>query len=268
MTVAAAFDRVLVGPGRQLAKVDLRADSDGKRWRSASMSGTVGAGGMTLALTPVAGGRTLTVLAEDAGAVLRTFGLGDGVQGGHLKVDGRFDDAPGGAAADTLNAHVAVEEFRMARAPLLAKLLAVTSITGIPDLMSGDGIGFTELSLQLTKTGDRRQITDGRASGTSLGLTAQGTIVGADDVADLTGTIVPVYSVNKLFGQIPVIGELVTGGGGGLFAFTYAVTGPLDNPSISVNPLSVLAPGFLRNLFRGLPNLVPEGDPPPMSNKQ
>jgi hypothetical protein len=268
MTVAAKFDRVLVGPGRQLAKVELRADADGKRWRSASMSGTVGTGGMTLNLMPEANGRALTVMAEDAGAVLRTFGLGDGVQGGHLKVDGRYDDAPGGAADDALNAHVAVEEFRMVRAPLLAKLLAVTSITGIPDLMSAEGIGFTEMSIQLAKTRDRLQITDGRASGTSLGLTAQGTISGPDDTADLTGTIVPVYSVNKLFGQIPVIGELVTGGGGGLFAFTYAVNGPLDNPSISVNPLSVLAPGFLRNLFRSLPNLVPEGEPPPMSNKQ
>jgi len=28
------------------------------------------------------------------------------------------------------------------------------------------------------------------------------------------------------------------------------MTGPMDDPEVSVNPLSVLAPGFLRNFFR------------------
>ncbi|MBI3516092.1 MAG: hypothetical protein HY060_18825, partial [Proteobacteria bacterium] len=269
MTVSAKLDRVLVGPGRQLAKVELRADSDGKRWRSASISGAVGAGGMTLSLTPEPGGRVLTVIADDAGAVLKTFGLGDEVQGGQLRLDGRYDDS-GNGGDDPLNAHIAIADYRMVRAPWLAKLLAVTSVTGIPDLLSGEGIGFAELSMQVVKTRNRLRIVEGRASGTALGLTVQGTVEGADDIADLTGTIVPVYSVNRLFGQIPVIGELVTGRGGGLFAFTYSARGPLDNPSVNVNPLSVLAPGFLRNLFHWLPDAQtqPDGQPPPTSTRE
>lgn len=71
------------------------------------------------------------------------------------------------------------------------------------------------------------------------------------EVVDLRGTIVPAYAVNSLFGNIPLLGDLITGGeeGGGLFAATYTAKGPLTSPTVSVNPLSALAPSFLRKLF-------------------
>jgi hypothetical protein len=269
MTVSAKLGRVVIGDGRQLDRVELRADSDGKRWRTASLSGGAGTGNLTLGLTPRDGRRELTVLSDDAGAVLKTFGITDDVRGGKLRIDGRYDDS---GAVDKLTAQLGIEEFRIVRTPMVAKLLAVTSITGIPEILSGEGIAFQELAMQLVKVPGRIDITDAKASGLSIGLTAQGTIQGADDVADLTGTIVPFVAVNSIFSQIPLIGELVTGRGGGLFAFTYKVTGPLANPSVSVNPLSVLAPGFVRNLFHWLPGVGGGGPgdatPPPMSNQQ
>ena len=58
------------------------------------------------------------------------------------------------------------------------------------------------------------------------------------------------YSVNRVLGAIPLLGNILTGGEGeGLFAVTYAISGSLEALDVSVNPLSVLAPGFLRNLF-------------------
>jgi hypothetical protein len=258
MTVSARLDRVLVGPGRQFDKVELRADSDGTRWRQAAISGAVGTGRMQLALTPRAGGRDLAITADDAGAVLRAFGLTDDMRGGKLRIEGRYDDV---GPLDKLQAKVAIDDYRIVRAPLLARLLAVTSVAGIPDLVNGEGIGFQDLSMQVVKQPGRLEIADGRASGRAMGLTVQGTIQGADDTADLKGTIVPINSVNRLFESIPLIGDIVTGKGGGLFAFTYAVKGPLDNPSVSVNPLSVLAPGFVRNLFHWLPSAPQSGTP-------
>jgi hypothetical protein len=263
MTVTARLDRVLVGPGRQFNRVDLRADSDGTRWHDAAISGAVGTGTMHLTMTPRAGGRDLAITADDAGAVLRAFGLTEDMHGGKLRIDGRYDDVE---PVDTLKARVGIDDYRIVRAPLLAKLLAVTSIAGIPDLLGGDGIGFQDLSMQVVKTPGRIAITDGRASGRAMGLTVQGTIQGSDDVAELTGTIVPINAVNGLFESIPLIGGIVTGRGGGLFAFTYTVKGPLDNPAVSVNPLSVLAPGVVRNLFRWLPSAPQPGVPPPANS--
>ena len=66
----------------------------------------------------------------------------------------------------------------------------------------------------------------------------------------MQGTIVPAYMLNSALGNIPLIGDLFTGGEGkGIFAATYAVEGPRDDPEVSVNPLAALAPGFLRELF-------------------
>ena len=62
----------------------------------------------------------------------------------------------------------------------------------------------------------------------------------------MQGTISPVYMLNGL-------GEFLTRRGEGVLGFNYSVTGAADAPDISVNALSVLAPGFLRDLLRGPP---------------
>jgi hypothetical protein len=35
-----------------------------------------------------------------------------------------------------------------------------------------------------------------------------------------------------------------------VFAATYTIRGPIDDPAVAVDPLSVLAPGIVRDLFR------------------
>ena len=96
------------------------------------------------------------------------------------------------------------------------------------------------------------KVTDAKATGLSLGYTAGGTIDIDAEVVDFEGTVVPAYVINSVLGHIPLLGTLFTGGekGGGVFAATYRMTGPMDDPEVSVNPLSILAPGFLRNFFR------------------
>ena len=87
-------------------------------------------------------------------------------------------------------------------------------------------------------------------------MTAKGQLDLATRTADLQGTIVPAYFFNSLLGDIPLIGKLFSPErGGGLFAATYAVRGSLDDPSVSVNPLAALTPGFLRGAFGLLDNL-------------
>ncbi|MFP3422545.1 AsmA-like C-terminal domain-containing protein, partial [Bacillus sp. SIMBA_161] len=84
----------------------------------------------------------------------------------------------------------------------------------------------------------------------ALGLTTKGEVDLDAGQLDLTGVVVPAASTNRVLADIPVLGKLLTGGEGeGLFAVTYDVTGPLNQPKVDVNPLSALAPGFLRGLF-------------------
>jgi hypothetical protein len=49
---------------------------------------------------------------------------------------------------------------------------------------------------------------------------------------------------------VPFIGEYLVGGKDeGIFGIDYRAKGSLDNPDVSVNPLSALAPGALRKMF-------------------
>ena len=53
---------------------------------------------------------------------------------------------------------------------------------------------------------------------------------------------------------MPLLGAILSGGEGeGVFAITFTLSGDADDPDIFVNPLSLLTPGFLRNVFEGAP---------------
>ena len=56
----------------------------------------------------------------------------------------------------------------------------------------------------------------------------------------------------SLLGNIPLIGTILVGEeGSGIFAGAYTVTGPRDNPRVTVNPLTALLPGVLRKIMTG-----------------
>ena len=94
------------------------------------------------------------------------------------------------------------------------------------------------------------ELTDARAFSQSLGLTAKGRLDLDAQTIDLQGTIVPAYFFNALLGNIPLVGKLFSPErGGGVFAASYTLRGPLADPNVSVNPLAALTPGFLRGLF-------------------
>ena len=95
-----------------------------------------------------------------------------------------------------------------------------------------------------------------------MGITASGKIDFGTDTIDINGTNVPAYTLNSLLGKIPIIGTILSGEkGGGIFAASYKVSGPVANPKMSVNPLSALAPGFLRKLMQGIEG-INEGKTP------
>jgi AsmA-like protein len=99
-------------------------------------------------------------------------------------------------------------------------------------------------------------IENGRAYGSALGITASGSLDARADAIDLRGELVPFYAVNSALGRLPLLGDIMIGGedGGGVFSASYHVSGPLADPQISVNPVTVLFPGFLRwilEVFQG-----------------
>ena len=143
------------------------------------------------------------------------------------------------------------ENFRIARAPALAQLLAVASLTGTLDTLQGQGIAFSSFEAPFRINATTLTLQQSRAVGQSLCITVEGTLRRAEGELNLGGVIVPLCPVNRLLGDIPLLGDLIVGEGIG--ATNYRVTGHTSSSSITVNPLSTLTPGFLRGLLFGNP---------------
>ena len=103
-----------------------------------------------------------------------------------------------------------------------------------------------------------------------VGLSVDGNIDYGRDRVLLNGTFVPAYGLNNLFSQIPLFGPIIGGGSHeGLFAVNFQVSGAASAPVLNINPLSAIAPGFLRKIFgAGIPRSpsppapIPQTAPP------
>jgi hypothetical protein len=250
------FDRVVLGPARAIAGLVAHAENDGLVLRQATVTGrtvTTGAGSTAggapfqLAIEPKASVRRLSISTSDAGGLLLALDVEDKMLGGRMTITGSYDDSRPG---HPLSGTAVIENFRVRNAPALGRLLEGMTLYGVVDLLRGPGLGFARLEAPFRYSSDILELADARAFSSSLGMTAKGRIDLARETADLQGTIVPAYFFNSLLGDIPLIGRLFSPErGGGVFAATYTVRGPLDNPTVSVNPLAALTPGFLRGVF-------------------
>jgi hypothetical protein len=248
VNVEATVDRVIMTPGHELREMRGSGTYAGGVIARADISGRMGERGtMRAQITPSGQRRALSLTADDAGALLNALDVITTMAGGTLTVRGSFDDtAPG----RPLSGEAEIVDFRMREAPAAARVLQAMTLYGLLDLARGPGLSFSRAVAPFSLTGQRLELRDARAFGSSLGFTAKGVIDRGAGRVDLEGTIVPAYFFNSLLGNIPIIGRIFSPEqGGGLFAATYRVRGPLNDPEASVNPLAALTPGFLRGLF-------------------
>lgn len=251
-TVEAGFSTVRLAGGQTLTGLTVSAANDGHVFRRLSLHAAIGkAGTLEAEIAPgarqPAGGRTLTVRASDAGALAAGLGLPFVLTGGQLAVAGSYAPAPDAPLRGTAE----LDNFRLRDAPVLAKLLQAVTLYGLVEVLRGPGLGISQLIAPFSLGGGVLTLDNARAFSPSLGVTAAGRIDLGRDRIDLRGTIVPAYFFNALLGHLPLVGRLFSPErGGGVFAASYALSGDLGHPDMSVNPLAALTPGFLRDLFK------------------
>ena len=113
-----------------------------------------------------------------------------------------------------------------------------------------EGLAFTKLTLPFTSDDRFVKIGESLIKGADLGATAEGVIRKADGAIDITGTMIPAYALNAALSDIPLVGDILTGGKGqGIIGLTFAMGGTVDKPDFQMNPVSAVAPGFLRKFF-------------------
>ena len=130
------------------------------------------------------------------------------------------------------------------------RAFSVLSLAGLYSLVEGDGTAFQLGNAVLETRGPVVKIASMRASGEAVGVTMLGVFDRATKKIDVSGNLVPVNQISKLLGGLPLLGDLITGvDKSGIFVTQFRVTGTSDDIKTSVNPVSSLAPGLIRDLF-------------------
>lgn len=242
-----ALGTLIGAEGKELKQLKAMAICTALRCQDVAVTALVDDKKVDLTIRREGKNRKLTAATENAGGVLKALGIIGSMEGGNLTLDGRFHDQEQGSK---LQGTLWIQDYTLVNAPVLAKMLSLASLTGFFDTLSGKGIGFKKLKAPYVLEHDVITLRDAKTYGSAMGLSASGTITfPATDLA-LDGTIVPSYTLNNVVGKVPLIGDILTGGEGqGVFAARYTMKGDSDNPDVSVNPLSILTPGFLRNMF-------------------
>ena len=87
-------------------------------------------------------------------------------------------------------------------------------------------------------------------NGPLIGATIRGHVDYDRKRVQLGGTYVPLYGLNSVVGEIPILGQLLVGRRGeGFLGITFAINGPMEKPNVLVNPISVVTPGIFRQIF-------------------
>ena len=240
------FDQVLFGPNKAIGPLSLQATGTGRRLTSGHLA-SCGREQVKADLVMAGSERRVHAVAGDLGLLLLETDTAHELNGGALTLTGVFDDSqPGSPFAGTME----LNDFSVRCAPVTGKVLQALTVYGLGDALRGPGLAFDRMVAPFRLDGGVLQVNEARAFSASLGVTAAGSLDFDRNTVDLTGTIVPAYAVNSLPGRVPFVGKLFSPEkGSGMFAAYYGLRGAINDPSISINPLAALTPGFMRSLF-------------------
>ena len=216
---------------------------------SITLSGRLnGAAPLEISLDQSAGAPgTLRLTSGDAGALLWAADVYRGASGGTLSVDGEI--APAG---QTITGRVLMQEITVRSQDTFRTLLDEGGLAEARETAESGGVTFRKVRIPFSYADDKITLSDAVALSSLLSITADGDVDQAAGTVDLVGVITPAYGVTGALDEIPVLGQLLSGREGeGVFGMTFSLDGSVEDPEISVNPLSLLTPGFLRNIFRG-----------------
>ena len=262
--IEAHIDRLALRKGVTMAPFNFSTSGTGDRPQSMTLSGVLSkTATLEGSLLVQNGQRQIRLSTGNAGLLMKgLFGFSS-MRGGKLILTAALSPT---ATKDELAANrvsdyrgsVTISNFTIVDQPFLTRLFSAGSLGGLLDLLGGEGIVIDKLEAPFAMRGDVLDIYGGRASGPSIGITAEGYLDRRNSKIALEGALAPIYGLNSMLGAIPLLGDvLVSKPGEGIIGMSYSVSGDADEPEINVNPLSVLTPGILRRIFEGTPKAPP-----------
>ena len=139
-----------------------------------------------------------------------------------------------------------IDNFKVKEIPVLAKILSLASLQGIADLLTGEGVRFTDFEMIYSNKGSLMTIDEMYAIGPAISIMMEG-YVERNKLVSLRGTLVPATTINRTISSIPLLGDLLVGKkvGEGVFGVSFKIKGPPKDLKTKVNPIKTLTPRFI-----------------------
>jgi hypothetical protein len=184
--------------------------------------------------------KILEVYSDLPQALLSDYKFFEGISGGKLLYTSIFDNL---GSVSKVN----IENFKVLKAPAFAKLLTLADLGGVADLLSGEGMRFDSLEINMESDTKVITIKEILALGPSLSVLIDGYTEKKSGLISLSGTLVPAKTLNKLISKIPVVGEILVGNkaGEGVFGVSFKMKGLPGKVKTTVNPVKTLTPRFI-----------------------
>ena len=144
------------------------------------------------------------------------------------------------------NSKIIIDNFKVKEVPVFAKLLSLASLQGVADLLTGEGIRFTDFEMKFTSQKGSMVIEEMYAIGPAVSILMDGYIE-TKKLVSLRGTLVPATTINRSIASIPLLGKILIGDktGEGVFGVSFKIKGPPKDLKTTVNPIKSLTPRFI-----------------------
>ncbi len=184
--------------------------------------------------------KILEVYSDSPRALLSDYQFFEGIRDGKLLYTSVIDET--GSASK-----LTIENFKVIKAPTFATLLTLADLGGYADLLTGKGVSFNILEVNLKENAKIMEIEEMLALGKSVSLHMEGYVVKKTGLVSLSGTLVPAKMLNSLISKIPIVGNVLVGDkvGEGIFGVSFKIKGLPGKIKTTVNPIKTLTPRFI-----------------------
>ena len=180
--------------------------------------------------------------------LVRRYDFIKGFEGGDLEFYSIKKD-------DVSNSVLVINNFKVKKVPIFAKILSLASLQGIADLLTGEGIRFTNFEMNFSTQKGLTTIEEMFAIGPAVSMLMDGYIE-TKKLISLRGTLVPATTINRSIASIPVLGKILVGDktGEGVFGVSFKIKGSSENLKTTVNPIKTLTPRFITRTLEKIKN--------------
>jgi len=184
--------------------------------------------------------KILEIYSDLPQALLSDYKFFEGISGGKLLYNSVYDEK------DSVS-KITIENFKVIEAPAFATLLTLADLGGIADVLSGEGMTFDILEINLKNDSNVTTVEEILALGSSISVLMDGYIEKKSGLISFSGTLVPAKMLNSLISKIPVVGNILVGGkaGEGVFGVSFKMKGLPGKVKTTVNPIKTLTPRFI-----------------------